>query len=381
MIAVQALQIRLPERRLHVILRHVPGRFAFFILLSAALIVMKLPVMAEPQIAEDEAIQQLLEKSLNVVEIDHEIERIQAQKLILNKEMSTTKQQLEDQELQIADKKEAAGKVLRAYYMGERDALLSALLSFNSLADLFAMMDYIDIIFAQDRLALDTYKTQYQLLKDNYAKLEGRQQELDEVEAQLHIQRERVLELERQIDGELAGRSDADRLRLLMQELTNHWETEGVNEVRQYFIALSKAMKKLPSWVQDNKQYLDIDGFNYTLHIPEDALNAFLREQDERFKLFSFIFKDGQVTAQGVKDGMELSVSGHYTVEDEPQNGLIFHIDKLLFNGFALPDTTRSELEDQFDLGFYPGLIISFLKATSVEIEDGELVVQLRVKL
>ncbi|MFX3633127.1 MAG: coiled-coil domain-containing protein [Candidatus Pristimantibacillus sp.] len=346
-----------------------------------ALIVLKLPVMAEPQPAEDEHIKKLLEKSLSVVEIDKEIERIKAQKLVLEEDMTQTRMMLVSQEEQIADKREAAGKVLRAYYMGDRNILLQALLSFDSLPDLFAMLDYIDIIIAQDKLAITTYKEHYRNLKTSFSKLEDKKKELLSIESRLHIQRDRVLALEQQIDTELAGRSDGDRLRLMMQELTTYWETAGLGEVKLYFGALSKAMQQLPTWIQDNKEYLEIDGFNYTIRVPQDALNLFLREQDERFKTFSFVFEDGKVTAQGERDGMELSITGHYTVENEPENGIIFHVDELLFNGFALPDTTRQTLEDQFDLGFYPSLIISFLQATSVETKDGELIIKLSVKL
>jgi hypothetical protein len=56
-------------------------------------------------------------------------------------------------------------------------------------------------------------------------------------------------------------------------------------------------------------------------------------------------------------------------------------VDDLLFNGFTLPDTTRAALEKEFDLGFYPGLMISFLKAKEVEIKDGELIIRLTLSL
>src|SRR5690606_27082163 len=108
-------------------------------------------------------------------------------------------------------------------------------------------------------------------------------------------------------------------------------------------------------------------------------LNTFLREQNELFNHFSFTFSDNIITAYGKKDDIEISVSGHYSVENEPVNGIIFHVDQLFFNGFALPDTTRQALEKEFDLGFYPQLIISFLKANAIEMNDGELVIKLSI--
>ncbi|GLX68244.1 coiled-coil domain-containing protein [Paenibacillus glycanilyticus] len=360
---------------------YVRGRWLFILLVVLMLALCKLPVMAEPQLTEDEQANQILEKSLSIVEIDKEITRIQAEKQKVTEDMSDTDKRIAEREQEIKQKREDAGKVLRAYYMGEREVLLRALLSFDSLHELFAMLDYVDLIFKQDRNTLDSYTKEYTSLKEEYTKLGTRKTELEEIENKLQTQRSRVAALEKQIDGDLAGRSDADRLRLMMQELTHYWETAGLAEVESYFDALSKAMNKLPSWLENHKQYLDINGFNYTIHIPADVLNDFLREQDERFKDFAFSFEDGKITASGNHDNMEIAVGGHYTVEETPKNGIVFHVDELLFNGFALPDTTRKTLEEKFDLGFYPGDIISFIQAKSVEVKNNELIVYLKMKL
>lgn len=345
------------------------------------LFLFRLPAWAEPLPADEADMHALLEKSLSVVEIDKEIIRIQEQKQQLMLTMTDTEKQLLIQEQQIADKQAEAGNVLRAYYMGERDFLLSALLSFDSLSELFQMLDYAEIILTHDKHTLNTYVEQYKKVKVGYEKLEARQNELNTIEQQLKTQRERVVALEKQLDEQLAGRSDADRIRILMKELTSYWETAGIAEVKQYFRALSKAMQKLPSWVQENKQLLEIKGFQYTIRVPEDDLNTFLREQNDIFNHFSFEFIDDKVIAQGKRDNMEIKISGHYTIENDPKNAILFHVDELIFNGFSLPDTTRSALEKEFDLGFYPDLIVSFLKANAVEMKDGELTIKLSLKL
>ncbi|WP_053375482.1 coiled-coil domain-containing protein [Paenibacillus sp. FJAT-27812] len=351
------------------------------VMLLIALLLIRLPVMAEPLPVDEEDMHSLLEKSLSVVEIDKEIVRIQEQKQQLTLTMTDTEKQLHLQEQQISDKQDEAGSVLRAYYMGDRDFLFRALLSFDSLSELFQMLDYAEIILTQDKHTLNTYVEQYKKVKEGYQKLETRQDELNTIEEQLRTQRERVVALEKQLDAQLSGRSDADRIRILMKELTSYWDTAGIDVVKQYFRALSKAMKKLPTWIQDNKQLLEIKGFQYTIRVPENDLNAFLREQNDIFNNFAFEFVDGKVVAQGKQGNMEIKVAGHYTVENEPKNAILFHVDELLFNGFALPDTTRRALEKEFDLGFYPDLIVSFLKADSVEMSDGELTIKLNLKL
>ncbi|WP_257444252.1 coiled-coil domain-containing protein [Paenibacillus soyae] len=351
--------------------------FAFLI----ALLLLRLPVLAEESPPAPDDVHSLLEKSLSVVEIDKEISRIAIEKEALLETMSVKEQDLASQELAIDGKREQAGDVLRSYYMGERDMLYLSLLSADSWSKLFTIWDYIDIILTQDKHTLNAYIGQYRKLQDEYTALEDKQAELLALEEKLKIQRDRVIALESQLEGELAGRSDADRIRLLMEELTSFWEKKGLTEVRSYFQALSKAMGELPGWIQNNKDMMETKGFQYTIRVPEDKLNEFLREQDERFNYFSFKFEDGKITAYGKRDDIEISVSGHYSLIEEPKNGIMFHVDELVFNGFTLPDTTRAALEEEFDLGFYPGLITSFLKANSVTVKDGELTIKLSVSL
>ncbi|WP_127533044.1 coiled-coil domain-containing protein [Paenibacillus kobensis] len=352
------------------------GAFAFALLLLSFQTI----GTASALTPEEQAIQQLLEKSLSVVEIDKEIARVQDQLSKLESSLSSSAAKIDEKEQQIKQQRDEAGKVLRSYYMGERDWLLEALFSFHSMREWLQMLDYIDIIFSRDRTMLYQYAEEARVLREEHDKQTAAHQKLETVQADLLSQRERVAKIQQELDTALAGRSDADRLRLMMAELTNYWNSAGISEVRTYFEALSKAMKQLPEWIQDHKDYLEIDGFQYTLHIPEEALNAFLRDQNEMFNVFEFRFENDQVIASGKRGGMSIEVAGHYTIETEPSSSIQFHVDELKFNGLALPDTTRRELEQSFDLGFYPQQIISFLRAKEVSVQDGELTVTLSVK-
>ncbi|MCQ6558285.1 coiled-coil domain-containing protein [Paenibacillus mendelii] len=337
------------------------------------------PVLA--QSPEDEEVRRILEKSLSVVELDKEIAHIAEQKKTAGKQLDRSRTELQQQELTIQSKREDAGNVLRAYYMGERDILLTALLSSNSIGDLLAMLDYFDIIFANDQQLLNTYVTQYRSIKKTVAKLDEEAAQLTQIENRLKEQRDRVLALQQDVDDRINGRSDEERLRLMIQEMTDFWSNVGFYEVKRYFKALAQAMKDMPDWVQNNKDMLSIDGLNYTLTIPEEKLNEFLREQNEMFNNFEFVFEDDAVSVSGKRDGLEVAITGHYTIENNPNNGILFHVDELKFNGLALPDTTRRSLEEEFDLGFYPQKIVSFLKANSVSVKDGQLTVKLSVSL
>ncbi len=330
---------------------------------------------------EDNATKAILEMSLSVTELDKEIERIQQEKELMLSVMSETEQLLLKQQEVLATKQDEAGKILRAYYMGERDFIFAAISSFESLSEWFQVLDFIEIIFTRDKQVLTSYATDYQAIKEKLNEQQNRHHELLELENRLQEQKDRILALEKQVENQLKGRTDAERILLLIEHLNDHWNNEGITVVRQYFKALSEAMGELPAWIQQNKDLLEQRGLSYTITVPDLELNQFLKEQNPLFEDFNFMFSSGKVTAHGKNKDMEISITGHYILEETPKSGIIFHIDKLLFNGFLLPDTTSKELEKQFDLGFYPQLIFSFLKADEVAMEDGKLTIKLSIKL
>jgi hypothetical protein len=348
------------------------------LILSVYWLLSPLPLQAEPT---DEETRLLLEKSLSVIEIDKEIDRIAIRKQEAAAGISRSEALLVAKEAEIAARREEAGHVVRSYYMGERDMLLGALVSFDSLSELFTMLDYIDVIFSRDKNTLNMYQAQYRAISKDRDTLAAEQAQLYDIEGQLIAQRNRMIALQAQIDSTLSGSGDADRLRRLIDELTNYWQTVGLHEVNRYFGAMADAMQDLPEWMKANNNFLEIDGFNYTLRLPEDELNRFLREKNPMFDSFEFRFQSDKVIAHGKREGLEIEISGHYSVEDKPVNALLFHVDDLIFNDLHLPDTTRAKLEKQFDLGFYPQKIVPFVKADSVAVKDGELIVKLKVEM
>jgi hypothetical protein len=335
-----------------------------------------LPVYAEPL---PEQTRQLLEKSLSVVEIDREIGRISGLKGTTQSAINQSENRLAQQEIAIAVQREKAGRVLRSYYMGYKDFWLSSLLSANSLQDLIRVWDMMDMIVQSDHETMDKYKVDYSQLKKGYDQLKHDKDDLTAVEQQLIAQRERIVALQSELDQALAVSGDKDMLLRLMEELQAYWKNVGLYEVRQHFKALASAMRNLPDFVKKTPGIIQMNGLNTKLTITQQQLNEFLRSEDSRFDDFSFTFKDSLLTMEGNNGNIQVKIQGRYTVENEPENALLFHVEKLVFNGLELPDTTRADLEREFDLGFYPQKLIKYVKAQSVSMEDGKLIVQLKI--
>lgn len=348
------------------------------LLLLAALQFARLSAAAAPLTAEE---QQILEQSLSIQEIDREIERIASRQQETATDLHKLQALLSDKNEQIRISREQAGLRLRAYYMGERENLLYALLSVNSLKDFFTVLDYYQLILDRDRTILNQYKSEYADLTKTKQKLEATSTELARMKEELELQRTRVAALRQSVDESLGLSADPEKLKALIQELTAYWENVGLYELRRYFQALSSAMSQFSDFLKQNESSLIAEKGGYRLEVHEQDLNAFLYRKSELLKDMSFQFKTNKIIARGSREGLELEVEGHYTVEQEPENAIVFHVDRLLFNGLALPDTTRAELERDFDLGFYPKKIVPFVEATEAVISEGTLTVKLKLTL
>ncbi|MBO9596451.1 MAG: hypothetical protein J7559_01325, partial [Cohnella sp.] len=249
---------------------------------------------------------------------------------------------------------EKAGAVLRSYYMGNKDFWLHSLLYAKSITELFSIWDMMDLVISSDQRTLDAYAADYESLSQGYDKLTRSKKELDDVSAQLIAQRDRIAAMQKEIDDALASSGDAAVMQKLMDELQSYWKNVGLYEVKRHFNALANAMHDLPQWIKDHPGVLSTSGFKAKLTITDEQINEFLRSKDDRFKDFAFKFDDGLLTMIGDNGNISVTIQGHYEVVDEPENAIVFHVDKLVFNGLELPDTTRADLEREFDLNFYP---------------------------
>lgn len=351
---------------------------AFIVSLFMTWVCPILPADAFPFSSEE---QDVLEKSLSIVEIDREIARIEIRQQDTERSMYNLTQELVRTEEEMLISQERAGGRLRAYYMGEREDLLTALLSVNSWKDFFTVLDYYELIMERDRDVLTAYKKDLAKLNNSRKRLSTLANELAQMKDDLLKQRERVLELQRSVDSKLGMSTDPEHLRAMIEELTTYWENVGLHEVRRYFSALASAMMDFQDFLKDHQDSLISENGGYVLVVREEDLNAFLRSKNALLSNMAFIFEEEKIIAEGSREGLKLRVEGHYTVEEEPQNAIVFHVDRLVFNGLELPDTTRMELQNDFDLGFYPQKIVPFVKAYEAAIQKGTLTVKLKLSL
>ncbi|MDN4078102.1 hypothetical protein QYF52_09155 [Paenibacillus polymyxa] len=333
------------------------------------------PTLAAPSQEEN----QILQDSLSIVEIDHEIERISQEQQALLQRQQELRSSLADQQEQMNLQRKRAGSVLRSYYMGERDKLLSVVLGAKSIKQLLSLYDYYLLLISHDQDVLQEYESNYQFMRKTEQQVAQATTELGTVKTNLLAQRKRILQLQSRVDDGINASDNPDTLRKLIGEMTAYWENVGVYEVNKHFKALAQAMQDFPQFIQQQQGAMITNGKIITISIREEEFNRFLKSENELFNHFNFSFVQDQIVVEGQQGTMKLRVEGHYTVENEPKNAILFHVDRLVFNGLELPDTTRNKLEEDFDLGFYPQQLISYVKATEVHALKGILEVKLEL--
>lgn len=336
------------------------------------------PARANEQQTLDQS-RDLLQKSLTITELDREIERLTEQEKRIADQLLQTEAGMEEKQIQMEQAREHAGKVLRAYYMGERNDWWTLLLQTESLGDAIAVYQYLTMIFVNDRKRLTAYADSYQQLNELKEELTAHDEELKEIKEQFINQREQRLALQQEVDEGLANNPEAAEVFKQMIDLTTAWQEKGLPLFRKYFQAISSEMPSISELLTGDSRSQYMSGL--TFQISDQDLISFFRSRNPLFNNLEFSFQDGYFIAEGQEDDVEVTIKGQYVLEMHEVSLLRFYVEELTFNGFVLPDSTNRSLEEEFPLGFSPENIVAFLQASEVSTENGMLTLKLKLKL
>lgn len=334
-------------------------------------------IQAAPTLEETK---KLLQKGLTIYEIDQEVSRITLKEEEIVEQIKETSMKIKKQDQLVEQTRKRAGEVLRAYYTGERTSIWMTLLLTDSFTDALDLYEYLQRIFEHDHKTFEAYVSTYKELQDFQQELTAVQTDLRLIKAEFLKQRERLVSLQKEVEEELKAIPEADAKEIVKQIeiLTEEWKTVGLPLFNRYLKALGKVLVQLPEIISENKEVLSIQGFKYKLTIKEKLFNDFLLSKNpEMFQHFTFQFGEGQLIIKGRMDQIDLSIKAHFQLVEKP-NAILVSIDKLTFNNFILPDTTRDSLQEQYDLALYPNMLFSFLYATEVEMKEDVLIIKLK---
>ncbi|MCQ4086121.1 hypothetical protein [Saccharibacillus sp. JS10] len=324
---------------------------------------------------------QLLQDTLSVNELKRDTERIANEQQELAKQRDRLNEEIKDLETRIAENQERTGTVVRTQYMQQQRPFLLSLLNARSFGELSRVYMYYRLAISHDQQILAGFQKDTDELQNRRNLLAKNSERLAQVKSGIEQQQQRLASLQQDIDEGLLSSDDPQSLTRLADELNVYWNNVGLYEVDEYFAELAAASNELPNYLQESGK-MKVSGFGtkYTIELTDQELNEFLRSRNPDFKDFAFTFENGLVVAEGRRDRLTLRIEGRYTLENEPQNAVLFHVDRLVFNGLELPATTTTELEQKYDLGFYPGQVAP-VKVNEVNMEQGHLTIALQLVL
>ncbi|MEK8129697.1 hypothetical protein WMW72_17465 [Paenibacillus filicis] len=367
-------------------------RLLTVLLLAASCLSVLHPVAAETA----QPNRDLLQQGLTIFEIDQELKRIEGLESELQVRIAKAEADLAGSAGAVQTTREHAAKVVRAYYMGDRDSLWMLLFSARSFSDGLAIFEYLQMILGNDRVALTRHKEAYSKQAQYKQELAESGLALQTAKRRFQDQRDKQIALQAELDKQVAARAHSDAeaatLQAQMLDLNRKWLEQGLPAFKAYLNELAKAMQELPqamspgtSGAKSKNLSLFDNGLNSTFQLTDSELNDYLRSKHPMFQHLTFKFTTGKVIASGSHEGMDLSVQGSYSIaykEDPKAKPFIrFRIEELSFNGFLLPSTTVESLEKSVDLSIYPEKLAPVLQATDVRLEEGVLRIVLKLVL
>ncbi|WP_199618863.1 hypothetical protein [Paenibacillus alkalitolerans] len=321
----------------------------------------------------------LLQQGLTIHEIDKEVARLKQEEKAVQSRIVENEAALSKQQVVMDKKSDAAGKVLRAYYMGNRDHLWLLLIRMDSLNDALAVLDYLNAVVRNDFRVLRSYRAAYEERLRLSAELEKTHERLQTVISDRLVQREHLTALQKDFDRKLAQLTEDEREKQTgqIEQLTADWEIEGLPLFKTYLTEFGKAMNDIADLLTDESK-LSLDGTNIFVRLSEEDFNGYLRSKSRLFEEVTFRFEENKLIIFGSHDSKKATIEGRYVLEQEPENLLRFQIAALNYNGFTLPDTTSKALQEQFELTFRPGRLFAGLEASEVKTKVRTLEVKLK---
>jgi peptidoglycan hydrolase CwlO-like protein len=322
---------------------------------------------------------ELLQKGLTIYEIDRELARLNERDGKIANQIQSTGLDIEKQDKKVKAARKHAAQVLRAYYTGERDSIWLLLFSMKSFTDVLQTFEYLNMIVQNDHRALSTFTTSFHQLGELKTQLVASRSELQKTKENYLQQRSRLVQLQTELDQQLAISAQASVVKDQIRNFNETWEQKGIPTFRQFFEELSKALVDLPQILtKDSGKNLIFNGTTgATFTLTDENLNQFLQSKNTLFSNMQFRFTDGKVVITGKKDDLNAVIKGNFKLLDGKENKIKFTVDQLVFNDYQLPDTTIASFMNDFNLDFSPQKIAP-IEVTGLSEEEGKLLVLIK---
>ncbi len=345
------------------------------ILLAFLLILPSFTSAAEPPPTLEELI---LQQHLTQNELERSLALLREEEKQLQTEIAQLTLDAGKQASVIASMEKRAGEVARAYYMGERVTLMSLLFDTENFNDFLLLYEFLELLYERDISILERYQNERAKLVQLQAAKQNRLATVTQLRERFENQLQQLLVIQAEKERNLKRLSDPTGVNSLMNHLIAEWRERGLPAFNTFFGELSTVMLQVPELATPERISSE-DLFSHTLTISQDDFNQFLMSKNDLFNQSQFTFENDELVVEGSYDQMNLRIVGKYELVSPRE--LKFHITRLTFDGFELPQTTIEEMEKKYDLGFYPSVISPNVKVESIRLSNRALTLKLKLDM
>lgn len=322
--------------------------------------------------------QLILQQSFTLNELERSIHNLKMEEIRLTREVALMDRQLKEQEAILEERRKHAGAIARAYYTGERASLFSLLLDAEDFSELLFVSDFLHDVFRLDLERLESYHQAQVQAEELRSGIREKLLKTRTVRSYMEQQLQEVIRLRQAQANLLAFLPDAQIVNRLMTLLLDKWNNQGLPTFHEYFRTLARVIPQIRELATPER--ISANGlFTRTLSIPEKEFNRFLSSKHDMFKEIRFSFRNQRLIVEGSYRESHLKMVGRYVIKN-PQH-LMFEIEQLSFEGIPLPRSTIEEMQQMYDLSFYPKLIAPNVQVTGVELANQRLRIQLHFSL
>ncbi|UFJ41893.1 hypothetical protein LOK74_05150 [Brevibacillus humidisoli] len=350
-------------------------RWLYFIGITLLLVIQFIPASAEKDLPLEQLI---LQQHFTQKELERNLALLKQEEKDLLSEMAQLELELNRQALVIDAMKRHAGDVARAYYTGERASLLVLLLEARNFNNFLMAAEFLQLLFERDMEKLETFQQARAKAEALRSETRDRLQQVKRIRQHYEERLKEMIAIKMEKEKNLEQVDDPTSVQALMDHLVADWRERGLPTFRKFFGVLAGVMGQIPELATPD--HIQSNGlFSHTLTIGEKEFNKFLISKNELFEQSYFQFADDQLIVEGSYDQINLRIVGEYELVSPTE--LKFHINQLMFDGFELPESTVDELEQEYDLGFYPSLINPNIRVESLSLGDQQLKLNLSLDL
>ncbi|AUM66098.1 hypothetical protein GOP56_09685 [Brevibacillus sp. 7WMA2] len=317
----------------------------------------------------------ILQQHLTQLELERNLQLLKLDESKLNRDLAELELEAKKQELTISSKRKHAGKVARAYYMGKRNDLLTLLFSADDFNQVLTSARLLEIIFTSDMKKLESFQLELARANDLSLQKQSQLKKIRELRQMYEKRLADMIAIKLLKEENLQKLPDSSSVEALMENLIKDWRSRGLPVFQDFFGVLARVMQDLPQLITPD--HIQSEGlFTHKLTITEEEFNKFLLSKDPIFQHAYFSFDHNQLEVVGNYNQVNLKIIGSYEVVSPTE--LRFHINKLMFDGYELPDSTAEEMAKEYNLSFYPALINPNIHVQEATLDEHKL--QIKVK-